>query len=263
VTEQTTHARIAAPAWTPETALPWVQRWDTLMTGFWPWRAEVQQTVVELLDRLGVSGRVLELGAGPGSFAVRLAGRPSDVVAMDWDPLVLGLARAHLAGRATVFEADLTQRGWASGVHGRFDAVVTSAVLHMVEASAYKAIAGEVASVLRPGGVFVDVDEMPLGPCIARLATVAAGLREARATAWFSSHHEDFQTWMTDLRAQPQSAPLLALQRDRFGSRVARRVARADERVAALRTVGFTEAVVVERRLDTAVVMAVLGTGAS
>jgi len=250
---------VTGPAWSAETARVWVERWDTMMTGFWPWRSDVQQTVVDLLHRLGASGQVLELGCGPGSFAAHLAARGSDVLAVDRDPLMVGLARAHLAGRATVAEMDVTDAGWGARSDRRFDAVVTSAVLHMLDASRYTAAVREVAAVLRPHGVFVDVDEMPLAPCNGRLAATAVGMRESQTEAWFSSGNEGFAAWMEELRRQPQSRPLLSLQASRSGARVDGRVARADERVAALRAAGFVEAAVLERRLDTAVVVAVRG----
>ena len=231
--------QVTEPAWSAETALAWVERWDAVMTGFWPWRSDVQQTVVDMLHRLGASGQVLELGCGPGSFAAQLAGRGSDVLAVDRDPLMVALARAHLAGRATVGEVDVTDAGWGARMDRRFDAVVTSAVLHMLDASRYAAAVREVAAVLRPHGVFVDVDEMPLAPCNGRLAATAAGLRESQTEAWFSSGHEGFAAWMEDLRRQPQSRPLLSMHASRSGARVGGRAASADERVAALRAVGF------------------------
>lgn len=246
--------------WDESATRSWIGRWDDVMAGYVPWREDSYALVLEVLERLGATDRVLDLGCGTGSFTRRLLDRrPGCVVtAMDWDPVMLALARVSLRGRASVIEADLASPGWGMGMGmvGAFDAVVTCAVLHMVDASRYGTVVESAAGVLRPGSVFVDVDEMPLHPSSGRLGGVCAGLRQDGADEHFESH-EDFRAWMEDLQRDPQVAPLLGLRELRFGSRRDGRVARADERIRALRAAGFTEVDVVERRLDMAVLVAI------
>lgn len=247
--------------WDAATAARWAGRWDAVMAGYLPWREEVFDLVFDVLGQLDADRRVLDLGCGAASFTRRLLARnpASDVVALDWDPLMLALAESELRGRATVHEADVAAPGWASGVGERFDAIVTCAALHMVDAARYRDVVAEVAVALRPGGVFVDIDEMPPHPSSPTLAGSSARLRQSAIDSRFAGGREDFGAWLADLSSQPEVAPLLGLRTQRFdrpadGQDV--RVARADERAAALLDAGFVEATVIDRRYDTAVLVA-------
>lgn len=247
--------------WDADTAERWIVRWDAVMAGYLPRREELFTLVLDLLHELDADRRVLDLGCGAASFTHRLlAHNPaSDVVALDWDPLMLSLAESGLSGRAVVHDADFTAPGWAAGVGERVDAVVACAALHMVDAAWYRDVVVEVAAALRPGGVFVDIDEMPLHPSSPALAGLSARLLRSLVESRFAGDSEDFGAWLADLSSQPEVAPLLGLRRRRFdrpadGREV--RVARADERAAALLDAGFVEAAVIDRQYDTAVLVA-------
>jgi len=74
--------------------------------------------LVEELAALGAGGRVprlLEAGAGSGAFSIHFSRRCHDVVAVDYDPLMVLRARHlsdHLGGHARVVCMDLRDLGW-------------------------------------------------------------------------------------------------------------------------------------------------------
>lgn len=226
------------------------------MAGFIPWRDLWFDSALQLVRRLGPVRALMDLGCGVGSVSARaLADDPScAVTALDRDPVMTSLARQHLGSRVVVLERDIGAIGWGKTVGTPFDVVLSSSVLHILDATAYGAVTVEVATALRPGGVFVDIDEMPLtdGP----LANATAALRQEAAEAHFAAGHEDFRAWYDALSAHPAMQGLAEPRTTPSGEV---RVARADERIAALRQAGFGATDVVERRGDIAMIVAVLG----
>jgi len=139
-------------------AARWIGRWDAQQSGYMPDREERFTALIDAVE--AEAGRpdplVLDLGAGPGSLAVRLLDRipAAAVVAIDADPLLLALGRAAYAGRAGLRFADLDLRsaGWASrlGLPRPADAAVSTTALHWLTLPALRAVYVEVATVLRP-----------------------------------------------------------------------------------------------------------------
>jgi ubiquinone/menaquinone biosynthesis C-methylase UbiE len=123
------------------------------------------------LELLGdTSGRVLDLGCGPGALAVPLAKQGRAVVAFDLAPAMVTEAR-RLIGADTpacgFVVGDATALPFAAAT---FDTVVTTGVLEYV-ADIDHAIA-EIARVLRPGGCLVATASLPrrLERAVARYA---------------------------------------------------------------------------------------------
>lgn len=96
-------------------------------------------------------GAVLDCGMGPGRLLAELERRGWSVSGIDLSPEMVALARARIPQGA-----DRLVQGSAESLpfpSGSFDGVVATGVFEYVE-NVPKAI-GEVARVLRPGGVFV------------------------------------------------------------------------------------------------------------
>ncbi len=117
---------------------------------------------------LGVdgSGRLLDVGCGPGSIAFRLAGVFSDVVGLDPDPGMIAEA-ARLGRERGVDNASFVQavaEELPCGL-GEFDVVTFGASFHWMDR---ERVAEAVHSMLRPGGVAVQIDSGPLaaGPVV-------------------------------------------------------------------------------------------------
>ncbi len=115
--------------------------------------------LTDLVERLPVSGDVLELACGTGQWTVRLAQRATHVTAVDGAPEMLDIARRRVeaAGLVATFEqADL----FAWQPRRRYDTVFFAFWLSHVPPQRFAAFWATVARAVRPGGrvVFVDTD---------------------------------------------------------------------------------------------------------
>lgn len=135
--------------------------------------------------------RVLDVGCGEGLLALELADRATSVVGLDVDAPIIDVARCDAAADnidyvvGDLLTADLED--------GSFDAVVSIATLHHLDAVAALARMGEL---VRPGGVVVVVglarSRMPAdapydlaGAVSTRLHRITNAYREVEApTVW-------------------------------------------------------------------------------
>jgi SAM-dependent methyltransferase len=131
-------------------------------------RPKRMEAILEALkDHFRGPFTVLDLGTGPGPLTARmLRGFPKcRVVAVDTDPVLLRVGEEALhrfERRVTWHLADLRDPRWSFllPVH-RFDAAVSSLVLHWLEEDEIRAIYREVHRLLRPGGLIVNADFLP------------------------------------------------------------------------------------------------------
>ena len=124
-------------------------------------RHELREKLLLDLFRSGSPGpRVLNAGAGAGSFSLRLAENGFDVTSVDASSAAVEVLRRRVPGE--VAQADVTTLPFADAA---FDAAVLGEVLEHVEDD--RGALEEVARVLRPGGVLavsVPADPKRFGP---------------------------------------------------------------------------------------------------
>ena len=210
------------------------------------------------LERL----RVLDLACGCGAVTARiLDALPSArVVGIDRDPVLLRIAREIWAGdpRVTFEQADL--RGSAlldrDGV-GQFDAVVTAASTHWFEPDDLSSLYRAIATSLRPGGLFVNLDWIPIAraPELERLSDAYVRDRERRLTPEREGRPSPWSEWWEQTLADPD---LAAEARERSVMDVPRSAEHfADEEWhrSELIAAGFAEAGVVWRSFSSAVMV--------
>lgn len=203
---------------TPTLDLPsarsWVESWDRQQATFFDDREERFQVVLDVLAHVldRPDPLVLDLGCGPGSLTDRLLGRfpQARVVAVDMDPLLLGLARVVLDERASLHQVDLRQAGWldALDLDRAPDAAVSSTALHWLERDALQEVLRTTAAALAPGGVLVDADHV-VGDD-ERLDAL-----EAHVTRSSQARHDDpealgWRAWWEAVDAAPELAGLVA-----------------------------------------------------
>jgi tRNA (cmo5U34)-methyltransferase len=136
-------------------------------------------TAVELVAGLDVDRpRVLDLGAGTGilSASVRVAIPDAELTLLDGAAPMLAVARRRLGDVATI-TADLTDPLPA----GPFDAVVSALAIHHLTDDAKRDLFTRVLAVLRPGGVFVNAEQVAGASPWHQAQYEAAHERDARA----------------------------------------------------------------------------------
>ena len=104
--------------------------------------------------------RVLDLGTGDGRLIeVVLTAHPSltEALGVDNSPPMLELARSRFADdkRVSIHEHDMSA---PLPAFGQFDAVVSGFAIHHLEHERKQALFAEVASLLKPGGVFANLE---------------------------------------------------------------------------------------------------------
>ncbi|GIH79074.1 class I SAM-dependent methyltransferase [Planobispora longispora] len=240
----------------PELAEAWLRRWDAQQEQY---VADRERRFTVIGDVLGhsLSGRdrplVLDLGCGPGSLSARVIRRlPSaQIVGVDNDPLLLALARSVHPRAARFVEADLRLPGWSAllGLDRELDAAVSSTALHYLPPQTLAEVYRELAGRMRPGGVFVNADNLyDEQPAI---AAVAAALRRTRVGGG-----EDWTSWWRAAAAEPALAGLMAEREEGAAGGGDHRVS-ASVHGALLRRAGFGQVGPVWQAGDDVVLVAV------
>jgi len=243
-------------------ARSWLDRWDRQQEFHIPDREErftvigdVLASVLERPDPL-----IVDLGAGPGSLAVRLLDRvpTSTVVAIDADPLLLGLARAAYGDRAQlrIVDHDLREHGWVAALDlpRPADAIVSTTALHWLTRDQLAAVYCAARTLLRPGGVFVDGDHLTDGsPALYQLGRDIAARRAARIPP---AEREDWASWWDAAAVAPELAELTSLRGNRPLDHSVPDVPTLADHIDLLRTAGFGEVGTVWQHGDNRVLVA-------
>lgn len=120
--------------------------------------AAYEQTLERVVSHLTPQARVLELGCGTGSTALRLAPHAANILATDFSAGMIAQAEAREGAdnvqflRADVFDAGLDAGG--------FDIVMGFNLLHLIED--VPSTLARIHSLLAPGGLFISKT-----PCLA------------------------------------------------------------------------------------------------
>lgn len=162
--------------------------------------------------------RVLDLGAGTGLFAAMLLERYPDasIRLLDASEGMLDQASKRFAGQPAIsFRlGDMA----TSDISGHWDLVISAVAIHHLDDDAKKALLRRVRTALRPGGLFVNAEQV-LGP------TPAADSRYAKI-------------WLEQVRAAgvPEAEIAKAQERMRHD-----RCACVEDQLAWMRQAGFTD----------------------
>ena len=159
-------------------------------TTFWDWIAPkyaaspirdipaYEATLQHTTQHLGASDRVLEIGCGTGSTALRLAPHVAQYVASDLSGEMLGIARekAEAAGQGNLSFAQVAaDRGQLP--EGPFDAVLAFSILHLLD-DLDRGLS-EVRAALKPGGLLIS-KTVCLGGVLIVLRPVIGAIAMAR-----------------------------------------------------------------------------------
>jgi SAM-dependent methyltransferase len=251
----------------------WQESWDRQQEFYLPDREERFRVMLEMTEALaaapgpvasgsteasgspGASAApgpaVLDLACGTGSISARVLRRfpRARCTGVDLDPALLTIARGSFAGdeRVEFVTADLTDPDWTRRLpHRSYDAVLTATALHWLRGDQLAVLYGQIADVLRDGGVFMNADHMPdeTTPRINEAAHTFDKGRRERAEAEGS---QDWIAWWDGLSREPAVADAVAERFRTIGNPLAGdhsdgEVQSPGRHAQLLREAGFSEA---------------------
>lgn len=244
-------------------AAAWQESWDRQQEAYLPDREE---RFTALLDTVAATTdspapAVLDLAGGTGSISLRTLRRfpHANTTLVDVDPVLLTIARATLDERTTVVTADLRTPQWVEALpRDGYDAVLTATALHWLAPDRLSALYAEIREVLRPGGVFVNVDHMPdegLPGLSEKFGLRERTRREARYAAGAAL---SWQAWWEHVDRDETLGPLMAERRQVFsGEHSSETDKPASWHIDTLRAAGYAEAGLIWRGARDAAVVGV------
>lgn len=247
----------------PTTWQRWLEQWDRQQERHRPHREEGLQVMVSLVESLVPDGRgrVLDLACGCGSISTRILARLPrlDIVAVDRDPVLLRIARGLFADnpQVCVVDADLYRVDWASALgNSRFDAIVTATSFHWLPERDVQRIYRDLLPMLRPGGIFANLDWMPIAnaPGLGAIADRYVQSHEA-SVARMTPSIPSWGDWWEAVAQEPALAQELATRR-RFPEWPAEFMPAGTWHEQELLAAGFREAAILWRCFSSAVVAA-------
>lgn len=239
----------------------WLEKWDKQQERYRPHREEGLQAIVNILESIVTNGRgrVLDLACGCGSISKRLLAQLPhlDIVAVDRDPVLLRIMHGLFDDNphVTVVETDLYKIDWTKALsESQFDAVATATALHWLSAVDIQRIYRDLSTILRPGGVFSNLDWMPIehAPRIKAIAERYVQTYTAQMTPEFPS----WDDWWKAVANEPELAEELA-RRQQLAEIPAEFMPHGDWHEQELLAAGFSEATEVWRCFGSAIVTAV------
>lgn len=172
--------------------------------------AGYERTLARSRQLLAGNDRVLELGCGTGTTALRLAPSVARIVGSDVSSEMIAIAREKTVAQAcrnAVFEVAAADD--LAGADGAYDAVLAFNLLHLI-ADRPSALAS-IWRRLKPGGLFISKTPClrEMNPLIRFAVPIARIIGKAPFVAFFSAHA---------LETEIAAAGFAIMERERHGS---------------------------------------------
>ncbi|RPK50711.1 class I SAM-dependent methyltransferase [Streptomyces sp. ADI93-02] len=225
----------------------WQQSWDRQQEWYMPDREERFRVMLDMVEAVvGPEPRVLDLACGTGSITDRLLARfpGATSTGVDLDPALLTIARGTFEGdgRATFVTADLKDPAWTERLpHTSYDAVLTATALHWLHSEPLATLYGQVAGVVRDGGVFMNADHM-IDTATPRINAAERAHRHAAMDRAKAAGAVDWREWWDLMAKDPVLAEPTAERFAIFGEHADGDMPSADWHARTLREAGFGEA---------------------
>jgi SAM-dependent methyltransferase len=180
----------------------WIRRWDRMQEYYLVRRAERLAQLAWLVNTTQTSPElVLDLGCGTGSVmhALLMAVPDCRVLGVDLDPSMLILAEARLTAfsdRVSFLRADFRDPGWTDGLDRSVGAVLSATSLHWLGPDQIGSLYGQLAGLLRPGGLFANADHVAAGD-----AALQRGWEERREQMRLAARPDGAEGWDAFWRA--------------------------------------------------------------
>ncbi|MFI8994444.1 class I SAM-dependent methyltransferase [Streptomyces sp. NPDC053542] len=225
----------------------WQDSWDRQQEWYLPDREERFRVMLDMVEAVtGPEPRVLDLACGTGSITDRLLKRLPGALStgVDLDPALLAIAEGYFADerRVEFVRADLKDPAWPAKLpYETYDAVLTATALHWLHSDELSVLYGQLAGLVREGGVFLNADHMP-DPSTPRLNAADRAQRHARMDAAKAAGAVDWKEWWALAAADPVLAGPTAERFEIYGEHADGDTPSAAWHAQALRDAGFAEA---------------------
>ncbi|MFG2644338.1 class I SAM-dependent methyltransferase [Streptomyces sp. NPDC048370] len=225
----------------------WQESWDRQQEWYMPDREERFRVMLDMVEAVvGPEPRVLDLACGTGSITDRLLKRfpKATSVGVDLDPALLAIARGYFAEdeRVSFVTADLKDPSWVGTLpHGPFDAVLTATALHWLHTEPLTALYGQLAGLVRDGGVFMNADHM-IDETTPRINAAERAHRHAAMDRAKSAGALDWAAWWAVAAADPVLAEPTARRFEIYGEHADGDMPSVRRHAEILRAAGFDEA---------------------
>ncbi|QES48290.1 SAM-dependent methyltransferase [Streptomyces venezuelae] len=238
----------------------WQDSWDRQQEWYMPDREERFRVMLDMVEALaGPAPRVLDLACGTGSITDRLLRRFPDSTStgVDLDPALLTIAAGHFADdpRVTLVTADLKDRDWTAALpYDSYDAILTATALHWLHSDRLAVLYGQLAPLLRTGGVFMNADHMP-DPATPAINAAERVHRHAAMDRARAQGALDWAEWWALCAADPVLAEPTKRRYEIYGEHADGDTPDEAWHIRTLREAGFREARTVWRSPSDALVL--------
>ncbi|MFF1284138.1 class I SAM-dependent methyltransferase [Streptomyces sp. NPDC058299] len=225
----------------------WQESWDRQQEGYMPDREERFRIMLDMVEALvGTAPRVLDLACGTGSITARLLRRfpRATSTGVDLDPALLAIAQGTFEGddRVRLVTADLKDPDWPERLpYDSYDAVLTATALHWLHSEPLAALYGQVAELVRDGGVLMNADHM-IDDSTPRINAAERAQRHARMDQARQDGTPDWAEWWRLAAADPALAEPTARRFAIYGEHADGDTPSAAWHARVLREKGFAEA---------------------
>ncbi|MCX4988511.1 trans-aconitate 2-methyltransferase [Streptomyces sp. NBC_00568] len=240
----------------------WQRSWDRQQEWYMPDREDRFRVMLDMVEALvGPEPRVLDLACGTGTITDRLLTRLPGATStgVDLDPALLTIAEGTFAGddRVSFVTADLTDPRWRAELpYDTYDAVLTATALHWLHSEPLAGLYGQIAELVRDGGVFMNADHM-IDESTPRINAAERAQRHARMDRVRKDGALDWAEWWEVAAQDPVLAETTARRFEIYGEHADGDTPSADWHARVLREKGFGEARTVWRSPSDALVLAV------
>ncbi|MEV5877570.1 class I SAM-dependent methyltransferase [Streptomyces sp. NPDC052101] len=225
----------------------WQESWDRQQEWYMPDREERFRIMLDMVEVLvGTAPRVLDLACGTGSITARLLARFPRAIStgVDLDPALLAIARGTFEGdeRVSFLTADLKDPDWRAKLpYDSYDAVLTATALHWLHSEPLAALYGQVAELVRDGGVFMNADHM-IDDSTPRINAAERAQRHARMDQAKRDGALDWAEWWKVAAKDPVLAEPTARRFEIYGEHADGDTPSAGWHARVLQEKGFAEA---------------------
>ncbi|WP_328768704.1 class I SAM-dependent methyltransferase [Streptomyces sp. NBC_00286] len=239
----------------------WQASWDAQQEWYLPDREERFRVMLDMVGALvGPAPRVLDLACGTGSITARLLKRFPEAVStgVDLDPALLAIAEGTFADddRVTFVTADLKDPDWTTKLpYDSYDAVLTATALHWLHLEPLAVLYGQVAELVRDGGVFMNADHM-IDESTPQINAAERAQRHERMNRAKEAGVLGWTEWWQLAAQDPVLAEPTARRFEIYGEHADGDTPSAEWHARVLREKGFAEARAVWRSPSDALVLA-------